>query len=83
MQKPDLHADPNKVPDTTFTRQVAVAAACLANSTHCQCYTKEGVDVPRGYAPGNLYTSMVHLALIQCAINGLSCLYPINKLNSC
>ncbi len=37
--------DPGKVPDTPFTRPVVVAAACLANSTHCQCYTNEGVVV--------------------------------------
>jgi len=44
-QKSDQLTDPNKVPDTPFTRPVVVAAACLANSTHCQCYTKEGVPV--------------------------------------
>lgn len=35
----------NAVPDTPFTRPVVVAAACLANAHHCQCYTAEGVAV--------------------------------------
>ena len=42
-QLPPLRAD-NK-PSTPFTRPVVLAAACLANSTKCQCYTKEGAHV--------------------------------------